>query len=177
MSLWVRPSSSRILAYICKVPSISSLIKDSSTSMLWSWVVKVVWRQWSLQYVSRMRSSVSFGSRPSSRKYFTTSARSSAFIASPYCLQKAANFAEPSAAAGPPFAEPSAPAAAGCPSFAETRGYAPSGHPAAALHAAASFGSGRLRKPSRTGTGRTGACSVSVRRDRSFSRHSTALII
>ena len=156
--------------------------------MLWSWVVKVVWRQWSLQYVSRMRSSVSFGSRPSSRKYFTTSARSSAFIASPYCLQKAANFAEPSAAAGPPFAEPSAaagppfaeppaPAAAGCPSFAETRGYAPSGHPAAALHAAASFGSGRLRKPSRTGTGRTGACSVSVRRDRSFSRHSTALII
>ncbi len=44
-----RPVSARIFMYRLIVPSMSSLMKESSTSMLSSSVVKVVWRQWSLQ--------------------------------------------------------------------------------------------------------------------------------
>ena len=44
-----RPVSERILRYRVIVPSMSSLMKESSTSMLSNSVVNVVWRQWSLQ--------------------------------------------------------------------------------------------------------------------------------
>ena len=44
-----RPVSERILRYRAIVPSMSSLMKESSTSMLSNSVVNVVWRQWSLQ--------------------------------------------------------------------------------------------------------------------------------
>ena len=68
---------------------ISGAMYDSSTSMSVRREVNVVWRQWSLQYVSRMRSSVSLGSRPSAVKYLTTSMRSSPFMASPASRQYA----------------------------------------------------------------------------------------
>ena len=52
----------------------------SASSMM---VPKVVWRQWSDQYVSSTRSSVTVGSRPSARKYCWQKAASAASMARP----------------------------------------------------------------------------------------------